>query len=493
MDGTVGKGSSLGKICESACTLKMWSIVVLVCLCAVHVDYIGARPTPKNGTARLLDPTLMDKIKSFQDVVDQIIAFSTTGPGANQSYNRLATFVDKFGNRLSGSQNLEDSIDYMLEVLQQDGLDNVHGEKVNVTRWVRNQEYAKLVSPRAYDMAITGLGGSVGTDGELTAEAFVVRSFDDLAANPDKVNGKIVVYNQDFVSYPDTAVYRVAGASKAAQYGAVATLIRSVTPQSIYSPHTGIQEYNNDYPKIPTACITVEDAEMLDRMQARNEEIKITLFMGAQNLAPSISRNTVAEIKGSVYPDQVVLVSGHLDSWDVGQGAMDDGGGAFVSWQALSILRQMNLTPKRTLRVVMWTDEEAGGVGSEQYFEAHQSEASNFNIMFESDIGVFLPYGIQFTGSHLAKGIMQEIGKLLSSINATSVGDDGGETDTAWWAKLDVPLGTLSTHNEKYFWFHHSNGDTMTVLNPNEMNHCAAVFAVYSYVLGTLDDMLPRK
>ncbi len=446
------------------------------------------------STSGTLDRSIVNEILSYQNVVDQIVAYSTTGPGTNQSYNRLATFVDKFGSRLSGSQNLENAIDYMLTVLEEDGLDNVHGEEVNVTKWVRNQEYAKLVFPREYPMAITGLGGSVGTNNqELTADAIVVKSFDDLAAKADKVSGKIVVYNQDFVSYPDTAVYRVQGAAKAAQYGAVATLIRSVTPQSIYSPHTGIQDYGDSSRKIPTACITVEDAEMLDRMQSRGETITITLFMGAQTLAPSISRNTVAEIKGTDLADEVVLVSGHMDSWDVGQGAMDDGGGAFISWQALSIIRQMGLAPRRTLRLVMWTDEEAGGVGSEQYYERHKPEADKFNIMFESDMGVFMPYGIQFTGSRLAKLMMQQIGVMLKSINATSVGDDGGETDTGWWAKENVPLGTLATHNERYFWFHHSNGDTMTVLDPNEMNRCAAVFAAYAYVLGSMDDMLPRN
>jgi len=469
----------------------MWVAILL------GVLYLGtavARPSSKYtlGTGAL-DPLLVEEIRSYQSNIDDIIAFATTGAGANQSYNRLATFVDKFGSRVSGSQSLENAIDYLLDVLRLDKLDNVHGEEVNVTNWVRNQEYAKLISPRAYDMAISGLGNSVGTGGkELTAEAIVVRSFDELKANSGNISGKIVVYNQDFVSYPETAGYRVNGAAEAAQYGAVATLIRSVTPQSIYSPHTGVQEYKDNVSKIPTASITVEDAEMLDRMQSRGEKIQISLFMGAVTNSPSLSRNTVAEIEGTDYPDQVVLVSGHIDSWDVGQGAMDDGGGAFVSWQALSILRQMHLAPKRTIRLVMWTDEEAGGVGSHQYFDRHQGEADSFNIMFESDMGVFMPYGIGFTGSPNAKLMMEEIANMLKIINATSVLDDGGETDTGWWGKLGVPLGTLATHNEKYFWFHHSNGDTMTVLDPNEMNRCAAVFAAYAYVLGSLDEMLPR-
>ncbi len=447
----------------------------------------------KPARRQLLDQKVRDEIHSYQDVAQQIIAFSLSGPGQNQSYDRLATFADMFGSRVSGSKNLEDAIDYILATLQKDGLDNVHGETVNVTNWVRNKEYAKLVLPREYNIAITGLGKSVGTGGkELTADVIVVKSFDDLDSRGSEVAGKIVVYNQDFVSYPATAGYRVLGAAKAAKYGAVATLIRSVTPQSLYTPHTGVQEYENGTKKIPTACLTVEDAEMLDRMQARGTRIQIALYMEAQNLDPSPSRNTVAEIKGAVHPEQVVLVSGHMDSWDVGQGAMDDGGGAFVSWQALSIIRQMGLKPKRTMRLVMWTDEEAGGVGSQQYYQQHKTEADNFNIMFESDMGVFLPYGVGFTGSDAAHAIMEEIGGLLKSINSTLVEDGGGETDTSWWKDLGVPLGTLTTHNEKYFWYHHTNADMMDVLDPDEMNRCAAVFAVYAYLLADMDDMLPR-
>lgn len=467
--------------------LLVTAVVSLFSWCSArHLSAFKASKAKKMARARAAE------ISSYQDVVSQIIDFSLRGRGQNQSYDRLAAFTDKFGARISGSQNLEDSIDYMLQVLEQDGLDSVHGEAVNVTHWVRGKEYARLLSPpRDYDMALTGLGGSIGTGGkELTAEAVVVSSFDDLNSS---VAGKIVVFNEDFVSYSETAAYRVSGASKASKYGAVATLIRSVTPQSIYSPHTGVQEYQHGVEPIPAACITVEDAQMLHRMQDRGDALRITLYMEAQTLTPSISRNTVAELQGALHPDEVVLVSGHLDSWDVGQGAMDDGGGAFVSWQALSILRQMGLRPKRTIRLVMWTDEESGGVGSKQYYDAHKADADKFSILFESDMGVFLPYGIGFTGSKQARGVMEQIGGLLSSINSTAVYDDGGETDTGWWAELGVPLGTLVTHNERYFWFHHSNGDTMSVLDPDQMNRCAAVFASYAYVLADMDDKLPRN
>ena len=461
----------------------MFAFLLLVMLCSVR-----AAPS----TFQLEQKTIKE-IQSYQDIANEIINFSLNGPGENQSYNRLALFTDTFGSRLSGSQNLENAIDYMLAELEKDGQENVHGEEVNVTHWVRNKEYAKLVEPRDYDIAISGLGSSVGTPEEgILADAIVVRSFDDLKDKSQDVAGKIVIYNEPFVDYGDTSNYRTVGASMAAKYGAVATLIRSVASFSIHSVHTGIQFYDETVPEIPTACITVEDAEMFDRMQSRGTLIRIQLYMGAKNYNMTTSRNTVAEIVGSVYPEQVVVVSGHLDSWDVGQGAMDDGGGAFISWQALTILRQLGLKPKRTLRLVMWTDEEAGGVGSMGYYNAHKVNASNYSALFESDEGVFTPYGIKFTGSEKAKAVMMEVGQLLKSINSSEVYDNGGGTDINWWHKEGVPTVSLANHNEKYFWFHHSDGDTMTVLDPIEMNLCSAVWAVYAYVVADMDELLPR-
>ena len=214
--------------------------------------------------------------------------------------------------------------------------------------------------------------------------------------------------------------------------------------------------------------------------------------MEAKDESPRISRNTVAELTGSSLPDEVVVVSGHMDSWDVGQGAMDDGGGAFISWQALSTIKALGLKPKRTIRLIMWTDEEGGGIGSQQYYELHKKEANNISIMFESDEGVFTPYGIQFTGASEGKDMMKEIGKLLTAINASEVYDRGGGTDVAWWRSEKVPTGSIANHNEDYFWYHHSNGDTMDVLNPHQMNLCSAVWTVYAYVLADMNELLPR-
>ncbi|XP_017555915.1 carboxypeptidase Q [Pygocentrus nattereri] len=433
------------------------------------------------------------EVSNYADIAQKIIELAMYGKAQNRSYERLAAFTDTIGHRLSGSKNLDLAIKYMYNALKQDGLENVHLEPVKVPHWVRGEESAVMLLPRNHTLSILGLGSSVGTPkGGIEAEVLVVESFDELKRRANEAKGKIVVYNQPFVSYSETVVYRTSGASEAARVGAVASLIRSITPFSIDSPHTGWQWYQPGVPQIPTACITVENAQMMARMARRGTRIVLQLTMGAKTLPDADSFNTVAEITGSEHPEQVVLLSGHLDSWDVGQGAMDDGGGVAISWEALSLVKDLGLRPKRTLRTVLWSAEEAGGVGAAQYYEQHKGNISNFDLVMESDLGTFAPIGLQFTGSDKARAIMKEVMKLLTPINVTSLEEHGEGTDIDMWMKSGVPGASLHTADSKYFWFHHSQGDTMTVQDPGEMNLCSAVWAVVAYVVADLDEMLPR-
>ncbi|XP_062395588.1 carboxypeptidase Q-like [Sardina pilchardus] len=433
------------------------------------------------------------EIYGYRDVAQKIIDLAIYGKAQNRSYDRLSAFTDTVGNRISGSQNLELAIKYMYNALVQDGLENVHLEQVKIPHWVRGKESAVMVLPRNHTMAILGLGSSVGTPSQgIEAEVLVVGSFEELRRRAGDAKGKIVVYNQPFVNYGETVAYRANGASEAAKVGAVASLIRSITPFSINSPHTGWQWYQPGVAQIPTACITIEDAEMMARMAGRGQKIVVRLHMGAQTLPDADSFNTVAELVGSEHPEQVVLLSGHLDSWDVGQGAMDDGGGVAISWEALSLLRDLGLRPKRTIRMVLWTAEEPGGVGASQYFERHKGNISNFDLVMESDLGTFAPLGLQFTGSKQAQAIMQEVVGLLAPINTTALEEHGEGTDINMWMEAGVPGASLHTADSKYFWFHHTEADTMTVQSPLEMNLCSALWAVVAYVVADLDEMLPR-
>ncbi|KAI4871288.1 hypothetical protein NFI96_019810 [Prochilodus magdalenae] len=463
-----------------------WTLFVLV------ASLIQAQCMPDGHKHKPLKGILKE-VSNYADIAQKIIDLAVYGKAQNRSYERLAAFTDTIGHRVSGSKNLDLAIKYMYNALKQDGLENVHLEPVKVPHWVRGEESAVMLLPRNHTMSILGLGSSVGTPKEgIEAEVLVVESFDELKRRSKEAKGKIVVYNQPFVSYGETVEYRASGASEAAKVGAVASLIRSIAPFSINSPHTGWQWYQPGVPQIPTACITIEDAQMMARMASRGIRIMLRLTMEAKNLPDADSFNTVAEIRGSEHPEQVVLLSGHLDSWDVGQGAMDDGGGVAISWEALSLIKDLGLRPKRTLRTVLWSAEEAGGVGAAQYYQQHKENISNFDLVMESDLGTFAPVGLQFTGSSKARAIMKEVMKLLTPVNVTSLEEHGEGTDINMWMKAGVPGASLHTADSKYFWFHHTQGDTMTVQDPSEMNLCSAVWAVVAYVVADLDEMLPR-
>ncbi|KAM6909813.1 carboxypeptidase Q-like [Xenentodon cancila] len=458
---------------------------------APAVDSISATRAAFNETVkRAVD--VAEEVAAYADVARQIIELAVSGAAQNRSYRRLADLTDTIGNRVSGSPNLEKAIKYMYNAMNQDGLD-VHLEPVKIPHWVRGKESAEMIAPRAKSLSILGLGSSVGTPPEgIEAEVLVVQSFEELKHRSNEAAGRIVVFNQPFVSYVETVAYRSFGASKAAKAGAVATLIRSITPFSINSPHTGWQDYQEGVKQIPTACITVEDAELMWRMAQRGQKIVVRLIMEDKTLPDADSFNTVSEIRGWQYPEQVVLLSGHLDSWDVGQGAMDDGGGAIISWEALSLIKDLGLRPRRTLRAVLWTAEEQGGVGAQQYFNLHKVNLSNFDLVMESDLGTFTPVALQFTGSDAARKVMEEVVKLLAPINTTKLEPNGEETDIAPWIEAGIPGASLHVANSRYFWFHHTEGDTMTVQDPRDMDLCSALWAVVAYVVADLQDMLPR-
>jgi carboxypeptidase Q len=426
----------------------------------------------------------------YRPVADSIIAAALRDSSA---WNRLAEMTDKFGNRISGSESLEHTIDWIIAQMQRDGLQNVRGEPVMVPHWVRGAESAELVSPRRAPLTMLGLGMSVGTPpGGIEAEVMVVSSFDEFTRRSGEARGKIVLFDAPFVGYGQTVRYRTTGASVAARAGAVAVLIRSVAAYSIRSPHTGTLTYDSTAPQIPAAALSVEDAMMLHRMADRGERVAVRLTMGAQMLPDAPSRNVMGEIVGRERPREVVVLGGHIDSWDVGNGAMDDGGGVVVSWEAVRLLKRLGLRPRRTIRVVGWTNEENGSRGGLAYRDAHQAELANHVLAFESDGGVFRPTGFGFAGGDSARAMVREIATLLRGIGADSVTPGGGGADIGPIVQLGVPAMSPNVDGSRYFWFHHSNGDTVDKLDAREMAQCVAAFAVMVYVVADMPDRLPR-
>jgi carboxypeptidase Q len=378
--------------------------------------------------------------------------------------------------------------------MRADGLENVRGEPVMVPHWVRGAESAELVTPRRKPMAMLGLGGSVATPpAGITAPVLVVTSFDDLARRAAEARGRIVLFDVPFTEYRQTVAYRSGGASAAAKAGAVAMLLRSVASFSMNTPHTGSLRYDTTTARIPAAAITVEDALLLHRMQSRGVTPTVRLVMSAQTLPDAPSRNLVAELRGRELPDEVVVMGGHIDSWDVGQGAMDDAGGVVAAWEAVRLMKQLGLRPRRTVRVVGWTNEENGTRGGQGYRAAHAAEVDKHVFALESDNGVFRPLGIAAVGTDSALAMLRRIAPLLARIGADSVLKGGGEADIGPLLAAGVPGAGLEVDGTRYFWYHHTNADTPDKLNPAEVARCVAVMAVYAYVLAEMPERLPRK
>ena len=410
------------------------------------------------------------------------------------AWNRIAELTDTFGPRVSGSATLERAIDWTLARMRADGLENVRGERVMVRNWVRGRESAELITPRRQSLAMLGLGGSVGTPpGGITAPVLVVSSFDDLKARGAAAKGKIVLFDAPWTTYAETGRYRRFGAVEAAKHGAVAVLVRSITDASIATPHTGSMRYDSiGTPRIPAAAITVEDAMMLHRMQQRGQPLTVKLVMGARDLPRAPSRNVVAELRGREKPDEIVVIGGHIDSWDVGQGAMDDAGGVVAAWEAVRLMKSLGLRPRRTVRVVGWTNEENGIDGGNQYRKTHDADVAKHVFAMESDNGVFRPYGIAAVGTDSALAMLRRIAPLLSRIGADSVSRGDGEADIGPLLEAGVPGAGLHVDGTRYFWYHHTAGDTPDKLDPRDVARCVAVFAVYAYVLAEMEEVLPR-
>ena len=427
----------------------------------------------------------------YRAAADRLIAAALADSAA---YQRLTTLTDRFGPRLSGSEGLERALDWIMAEMTRDGLENVRGEPVQVPHWVRGRESAALVAPRPRDLPMLGLGGSIATPPEgITAPVLVVSSFDELRARAADARGRIVVYDVPFTGYGPTVAYRTTGAIEAAKAGAVASLIRSVTDYSQQTPHTGMMRYDSAVPRIPHAAITPEDAMLLHRLQSAGDTPVVRLHMEARTLPDATSRNVIAELRGRELPDEVVVLGGHSDSWDVGTGAMDDGGGIVAAWEAVRLMKALDLRPRRTVRVVLWTNEENGLRGATAYRDAHRAELDRHVAAIESDAGVFKPLGFGFSGSDSAFVIIEEIGQLLERIDAGRITRGGGGADIGPIMQLGVPGMGLNVEGTRYFWYHHSDADTIDKLDPRELGECVAALAVMAYVLAELPEALPRS
>jgi carboxypeptidase Q len=427
-------------------------------------------------------------LEVYREPADRLVREAMSGRFA---WERLALLTDTFGNRLSGSQSLEDTIQWAVREMKQDGLENVHTEPVKVPHWVRGEESAEIAFPRRLPLAMLGLGNSVGTPAEgIEAAIIVVHTFEELDAARDRVKGRIVVFNVPFTTYSETVQFRSGGPSRAAALGAVAALVRSVGPPGLRLPHTGALLYAAGVPEIPAAAISSEDADRLQRMQDRGTPVRVRLKMGAKFLPDADSFNVIGEIRGRERPDEVVVVGGHIDSWDVGTGATDDGGGCVVTWDALRLMKKLNLRPRRTVRVVLWTNEENGTRGGLAYRDSHRDQLPNHVLMLEADSGVFRPSGFGFTGSEPAHAKMTAVATLLRGIQADRIAGAGQGADIGPSVEAGaIPAMSLEVDGN-YFLIHHTQADTVDKIDPMDMARASAAVAVVAYVVAEMPDRL---
>jgi hypothetical protein len=407
-----------------------------------------------------------------------------------EGYDRLEYLCYRIGNRLSGSPSLEKAIAWSVEQMKAAGLSNVRVIPTKVPHWVRGAESGRILTPLERPLHMLGLGMSIGTPpGGITAEAVAVSSFDDLAKlGRDKVQGKIVVYNYAFQGYGSGRNYRQSGASRAAALGAVAALVRSATPLAMQAPHTGAMDYDEAQPKIPTAAISPEDALMIGRLYSDGVPVKIHLEMGAQLLPDADSGDVIGEIPGSEHPEEVVVIGGHIESWDVGQGAQDDGASIIACLQALTLIHKLGLQPRRTLRVAFWVNEENGGRGGLAYRAFVGGEINNQVAALEMDGGAETPRGFGAGVDAQSMDMLRQIGKLLEPIGAGEITGGGGGEDITPLIRDGVPGFSERAAGTHYFDWHHSEADTLDKVNPDDFRKSVAALAVFSYALADMPE-----
>ena len=424
--------------------------------------------------------------------------------------SELRHLTDNIGPRLSGSPQSLQAVHWVADEMRALGAE-VTLEPAKVPHWVRGAETGELVSwpgqtPGATQkVVLTALGPSVATPPEgLTADLIVVPDFAALAAlNPADVKGKILLFNHPFdkelaaagnggAAYGGAVVYRGAGPAVAAPLGAVAVHVRSAGGADFRLPHTGQTDYEPNIPPIPAAAVAAEDAETLANLASQGP-VRLHLTLTPQTFPPADSFNVIADFKGSEHPEQVVVVSGHLDSWDLGTGAIDDGAGIAVSMQVIHLMKQLNLRPRRTIRFIAWMAEEQGGEGAQFYNREYKDQFAQHVGALESDLGSDHPTGIYVAGKPELRAWLRPVAGILDSFGAGRLTESGGVgEDVDGMTQAGVPSFAPIFDSRFYFNYHHSAADTFDKVNPKTLNENAAVMTVLAYALADSPNPAPR-
>src|SRR5437016_1420549 len=477
-------------------------LLSLLLFCVQRVD-AQQTPTP----VAMASPSATPAVFSLQ-TLSKLKQLQHAALDSDYAYRQIAHLANNIGPRLSGSAQAAKAVEYVAGELRAVGCE-VQLERVMVPHWVRGEETAALTQfpgqaeNTTQKIVLCALGPSVPTPANgIEANVIAIPNFDALKSMPrDKVAGKIVLFNYPFdkqmaaegrgnEAYGEAVVYRSDGPSAAARQGAVACLVRSVGGADYRLPHTGQTDYANDAPKIPAAAVTAEDADLIADL-VRQGPVKMRLVLTPQQLPDVESYNVIGDIKGSEHPEQVVIVSGHLDSWDLGTGAIDDGAGVAVSMEAANLIEKLHLKPKRTIRVIAWMNEENGSRGSKQYAKDHGRE-DHFAAM-ETDNGAGHPLGVNIKGKPEVKQMLAPVAAILqdSGAGVLNLVEHCG-ADIGPFEKAGVPCFSPIQDSRFYFNFHHTAADTLDKIVPKELAENSVVVAVTAYALANMEQPLPR-
>ena len=479
------------------CNMKTIFLLFFIFLNSISVfSQSSATPTPQLYSAKTLD----DMRRLQQAAL-----------GSDYAYRQTGYLANNIGPRLSGSPQAERAVQYVAEELRKLGLD-VRLQQVSVPHWVRGQERAELIefpgmaAGTIQKIVVAALGGSIATPADgMTGEVLVVNSFDELnALGRDRVNGKIVLFNNKFDremaasgfggnAYGQAVAYRGGGAIAAGRLGAIAVLVRSAGGSQNRLVHAGAMRYDPSVTQIPAGAVSFEDAETIAYL-AKTGKVRIRLLLTPQTLPNATSYNVIADVKGSEWPDEVVVVGGHLDSWDLGTGAIDDACGVAMSMQVGYLLKQMKLRPKRTIRVIAYMNEENGSAGGRAYGAEQTANMTKHFAAIESDLGASHPLGFLFTGKEEALPFFAPISNILRGQGAgiAQLQPGGVGTDIGPLTQAGVPSFAPFFDTRTYFNYHHTEADTFDKIDPKELAEGGSVMAVLAYGLANLERPLPR-
>ena len=417
------------------------------------------------------------------------------------TYARVAELSDGIGPRLSGSPGAEAAVKWALQRFREDGL-SVRTEPVRVPHWVRGEERAEVLAApgrSAHQLAITALGGSPGTpQGGVTGEVVEVRSIAELQALGGKARGKLVFFDHSMstpggkTGYGEASPLRNHGPAEAAKLGAAGALVRSLATTSLRDPHTGATTFEDGAPQVPAAAISVEDALLLHRLLQQGP-VQVRLWLGCRTLPDADSANVVADVPGREKPEEVVLLGAHLDSWDLAQGAIDDAAGVAVVMEAARLLARLPQRPRRTVRAVLFMNEENGLRGGKAYAQAHAAEAGRHVAALESDAGAGRPISIGLRAGEGAQALLAPWLVPLETLGAAGFGGESGGADIGPLAAFGIPFVGVQQDVSRYFDYHHSAADTLDKIVPEDLARTVVALAWVAYALAEMPQTLPRQ